>query len=282
MGPHSWRGRGESLRDRLLRAGPQGLVCLPPSADHPCPLFFPKLALSAPPIVPPSRMMATPSSQLLRPQALESSLPPLSLSHPPSNPSGFPVGSVFKYRRSSAISHDVHCHHPGQVTIIPPLDYCHGVPILLPASSPLPLPPSHHTVTSCHSSIQSPAMSPHFILNKSPCFPKAAPLLPHASGLSSLVLAFPTYSTVAQVCQAHADHRTLALPFQPLLGMFCSCLPGSCQFPSILLRRCLSGPTLVSLVKVTIYTSPSCCVWALLTPSLFPFSSWYTSPSAMI
>lgn len=82
----------------LLRAGPPGLVHLPSSqqATLASALSEAPPSLLPSPLPTPCRAVATPSFQLLRPRALASSLPPLSLSHPTSSLSGFPVGSVFK------------------------------------------------------------------------------------------------------------------------------------------------------------------------------------------
>lgn len=135
-----WRGRGASPRDLLLRPGSQGprdqvwpgspaspqqaaLVCSFPS--------LPRLSTR-------SQLMAAPSFQLPKPQALASSLPSLCLTHRHPTHQDFLLALPSKYVRSPNISHRFHCRHPGQATVISPLDYCHGLPTF--PLLPLPLP----------------------------------------------------------------------------------------------------------------------------------------------
>lgn len=106
-----------------------------------------------------------------------------------------------KYIRSPNISHHCHCHHPGQATVLSPLDGRHGLLTLLLASTcapPLnPCAPPVTGVTPCHSLAQSVATPSHFVLNKSPWFSKAVSPLAPCSLASSPALSFPTPSAPA-------------------------------------------------------------------------------------
>lgn len=142
-----------------------------------------KHALCVPPTVP--QPMAAPSFQLLRPQALASSLSPLCLSHPASDPPGFPVGSAFKIHQKPKYFSHLHCRHPGQAAGLSPLDRSHGLPALLPASTCAHVPLLNNMSQIPSSSLQSPVMNAPILLQK-PCSSKAAPFCP-GSPLSCLL-----------------------------------------------------------------------------------------------
>lgn len=125
--------------------------------------------------------MAAPSFQLPKPQALASSLPSLCLTHRHPTHQDFLLALPSKYVRSPNISHRSHCRHPGQATVISPLDYCHG-----PQPSPcfhFPSPGQGDPfIMSQMMSLfcPKPSSASHFILNKSPWFSKAARVPPYA------------------------------------------------------------------------------------------------------